>query len=149
MGPRATAFLILLPALIRGAATQPWCEASADVRHELNRFQSPDLQGHEHEQAQKDLVRRLLREHPDDLFVHLRYQRVFRGQTGAGREAVITRYQELAKSHHGDVRYQFLLAEALLDKDTPQAMQLAQKIIAADPGFARAHLLLADVYSFG
>ena len=149
MGPRTTAFLILLPALLRGAATQPWCEASAVIRHELNRFQLPALQGHEHEQAQRDLVQRLLRQHPDDLFVHLRYQRVFRGQSGAGREAVIKRYQELANSHSGDVLYQFLLAEALLDKDTPQAMQLAQKIIASESGFARAHLLLADVYSYG
>ena len=144
-----TAFLMLLPALLPGAETQRWCEASPGIRQELKGLQSPALQGQGREQAQKDIVQQLLQEHPDDLFIHLRYQRTFRGHTEAERQALIDRYQKLEQSHPGDSRYQFLYAEALLDKDTPQAMQLAQKIITADPGFARAHLLLADAFSYG
>lgn len=43
----------------------------------------------------------------------------------------------------------FLYAEALLDHDTPKSIELTRTIVATDPGFARAHLLLADIYSYG
>ncbi len=144
----AIAISMILPAAL-AAAQQPWCEANNETRLELERLALPDLQGQEREQAQKKIVQDLLAAHPDDLFVNLRYQRIFRGRTEADREALVDRYRKLADSHGGDLRYEFLHAEALLGKDTPQAIELAHKILTADPGFARAHLLLADVYSWG
>ncbi len=145
----ATAIVMLLPALLPGAEIQSSCEPSGAVRQELKRLQLLDLKGQEREQAQKKIVQELLTEHPDDLFIHLRYQRIFRGHTEADRQAVIDRYQRLAESDPGDSQRQFLYAEALLGKDTPRSIELANKIIETRPGFARAHLLLADIYSWG
>jgi hypothetical protein len=62
---------------------------------------------------------------------------------------VIDRYQKLAESAPGDPQRQFLYAEAILGKDTPRSIELAKKIIETSPSFARAHLLLADIHSWG
>jgi thiol-disulfide isomerase/thioredoxin len=146
---RTSAFLMLLPILLSGAGTQPWCEATPGIRQELKRLQLPNSEGRGREQAQKEIVVQLLNKHADDLFVHLRYQRIFRGHTESERQVLIDRYQKFAESYPADSRYQFLYAEALLDKDTPRSIAIAQKIIATGPGFARAHLLLVDIYSYG
>lgn len=149
MSLSAIATLLLFSTVQSGTATSSSCEASAGIRHEFDRLQASDLHGKEREQAQKALVEQLLAKYPHDLFVHLHYQSIFRGRTEAERQALIDRYHKLAESRPDDAAYQFLYAEALLDNDTPQAIELAQQIVAADPAFTRAHLLLADIYSWG
>jgi predicted Zn-dependent protease len=141
--------ILLLPAMLSAAEPQRWCEASIDVRHALNGLEMPDLKGPEREQAQKERFQGLLGKYPDDVFVNLRYQRLFRGHTQAERQAVIDHYRKLVELHPGEALYQFLYAEALLDIDTPRSIQLAETIISTHPDFARAHLLLAAVYSWG
>jgi hypothetical protein len=81
--------ILLLPAMLSAAERQRWCEASIDVRHALNGLEMPDLKGQEREQAQKEMIQAWLGKYPDDVFVNLRYQRLFRGHTQADRHAVI------------------------------------------------------------
>ncbi len=145
---RITLFAIL-PGLLLASEAGKWCESSPEIRKEMQRLDLPNLKGHEREQARKKIGEELVAKYPDDLFIEMRYQQIAGGEFGEDREAVIDRYRKLAAEHAGDSFYEFLYANALEGKDTPQTIKLSQEILAKDPNFVRAHLLLADVYAWG
>lgn len=97
----------------------------------------------------KEKLAELLSRYPGNLFVYLREQDLARFHSKADREAAIERYRELMAAHPGDPMYRFLYAHALLDENTPQSIEIAKKVLADDPDFVRAHVLLADAYSWG
>ena len=64
----------------------------------------------------------------------------------AGRAAAIERFNTLAGEHPGDPAYAYLQARALIDTNTPRAIEIL-KLIA--PDFALARIALADIYVNG
>ena len=144
-----SAAFLLIPALLSGAGTHESCQASPEIQTKMKRLDFPNLKGAQRSDAEKKLIVQLLSAHPDDLFLQMRYQRIFAPHTEEERTALIDRYRALSQSHPGEAEYQFLYANALVGKDTPQAIELACKISAGESGLPRAHLLLAQIYDWG
>ncbi len=143
------ATVALLPVLAVSAEPERACEASLPVLRSLQRLNSTNLEAHELDQTQRKIIKQLLAEYPDDLFVRLRDQEIENGRTLAERDTVIAQYRDEAARHPGNSTYQFLYAEALNGQNTPLAIQISQQIAQRDPNFAREHLLLADIYGWG
>ncbi len=90
----------------------------------------------------------LRQHHPDDLFVHERYQDAVQQFGIEGHLRMLTQeYQALAIAHPGDVRYRYLNARALIGRSTPSAIQELNQLIGENPDFAPAHQSLAEIYA--
>lgn len=117
------AFLTMLPAF-----SQPPCEAPEAIRKLI-----------------ASGATKALEQNPDDVFAHTAYQQSKRN-TLADRQAMVDRYRDLAQQHAGDPVYAYLYAKALVDTNTPKAIEIATSVAGTLPW---AHVLLADVYSSG
>jgi thiol-disulfide isomerase/thioredoxin len=140
---------MVLPAVLSAATVSGSCEATPQIRQEMKRLNLDELKGLEREKAQQKIIQELLTENPDDVFLQLRYQEVFRPHTEGERTALIDRFRELTQAHAGVPEYEYLYAAALVGKDTPRAMSLAKGAATADPAYPRAHLLLAEIHNWG
>lgn len=146
---RSILVFAILPSVTFAASRGKWCEVSQSVESQLAHIKSsPLLTPAQRAHAEKQITN-LLARYPGNLFVYLRDQSITNRATKADRQAMIARYHKLMAAHPNDPLYQFLYAHALLDVNTPQSIQIAKKLLAEDPDFARAHVLLADAYSWG
>jgi len=90
----------------------------------------------------------LRQHHPDDLFVHERYQDAVQQFGIEGHLRMLTQeYQALAIAHPSDLRYRYLGARALIGRSTPAALQELNQLIGENPEFAPAHQSLAEIYA--
>jgi thiol-disulfide isomerase/thioredoxin len=121
------------------------CEPNPEIRQVLQQLQVTDLVSPKLTEQQKALLQKAMADRPSDVFLHLRYQRMA-AETDAGRGALAERYQTLADQHAGDPEYTVLLANTWVDVDTPKAIALLKQ---AAPSYPLAHLLLADIFSWG
>jgi hypothetical protein len=86
---------------------------------------------------------RLRAEHPDNVFVHERYQDAVRRHGIEGHlKALAEEYQLLATEHPGEIMYRYLAARALIGHGTPSAVQSLTAIAHEFPDFAPAQCTL-------
>ena len=85
-----------------------------------------------------------VRQHPDDVFAHLRYLYLFRQQ---GHGDVIERYRTAMIAHLGDPRYALYYAASLIGTDTPDALRRLEEL-SATKGFPYPRLLIGDVRTY-
>lgn len=148
---RLAKFAVLgtMPLFVWADQAPKYCEPSPEVRQQLKRTELRDLKGEERIAEQKKMLDELAAQSPDEFFFQLRYQSIALWRTEPARKALIARYEALEREHPEDPRYQFLYAKALVDTDTPRAIDIAKKILDSDPQFAPARVLLADIFSWG
>ncbi len=144
-------FLCLLWNLLASAQTQTIgavCAPSSDVEQALKRLSigsgSPVESSLE---ARKRVVAELLQQYPDDLFVHMKSRTTFFSSAGALQ--VRDQYQTLAQQHPDSLMFKYLYARALVDIDTPRAIELLRQVETADPNFAWTHLEFAGIHLLG
>lgn len=125
------------------------CEPSDETRQALKRFEIEDQSGKSLGEKHKMILQDLLAQHPDDVFLHLRYQEIAGEESIPERNAVVERYKVLADAHPHSAEYLFLYANALVDANTPQAIAELQKIVSTEPSYPLAHLELAEIYNWG
>ncbi len=90
----------------------------------------------------------LRRQHPSDLWVNQRYQDAVQQYGIEGHLRKLTEeYQVLSMQHPDEVTYTYLYARSLMGRNTLSAIQQMTEIIASHPGFAPAHVSLAEIYS--
>ncbi|MBI4892029.1 MAG: TlpA family protein disulfide reductase [Acidobacteria bacterium] len=87
----------------------------------------------------------VLKAFPDDFLAHWAVIPDLKRPGVEERKATIERYEKYAAAHAG-IQAQALLARALVDQDTPRAIQLFEQSAAQNQW---AHLGLADIYWFG
>lgn len=93
-------------------------------------------------------LRDLRARHPDDLFVHERYQDgVNRHGIEGHLKEMVQEYQDRAIQHSDDVVSQYLFARALIGRSTRSAILALTRIIEDHPDFAPAHRALAATYA--
>jgi len=98
---------------------------------------------------QRPIVVALLTKYPDDLRLNLQYQQIAKTGIRAEREAMIEKYRKLAEQNPRSVRFQYLYAKALVDSDTPKAIELMKGLVVSNPTYPWPHLSLAQIYSWG
>jgi thiol-disulfide isomerase/thioredoxin len=122
------------------------CEAGAPLRQLL---QKPEFRRKIVEtQAEKDTrsaaFQKALADYPDNYFVLARQLSSFDDPDQALAWARDQRSQ-----HTGSVVYEMIEAEALLGRDTPEAIRRLEALKAAHPDLPRIYLQLASAFGFG
>lgn len=139
---------ILQGAPAAGTPSYP-CEPAPAVRQALQKLSAPeDLRVPSAQRREERLaqIRRLLSQHPHDLFIHRRYQDSARGFMGANQDAVVEEYKGLLQKHPDDPVYLYLFGRLLISYRTNKARSYMEKALQRSPNFPWAHLGLVNVY---
>jgi thiol-disulfide isomerase/thioredoxin len=142
-------FLVLVPCMVAHAADRLHsdCSVGAGVARELNRL---DVEPPLPMDARRAFLEKLLLKYPEDFFVNARYVQLLRsGGKQKDAESLIEKYRGLATAHPNSLQYQYLYARALVDTDTPKAVDLLQKSIAKDSSYPWPYLGLAKIHETG
>src|ERR1700687_284446 len=141
-------FLCLLWSLTTPAQTQSIgaaCAPSPEVEQALKRLDvGSGLPIESSLEARKKTLAELLQQYPYDLFVHMKSRTTFFSTAGALQ--VRDRYQTLAQQHPDSLMFKYLYARALVDIDTPKAIEVLRQVETEDPGFAWTYLEFAGIY---
>jgi thiol-disulfide isomerase/thioredoxin len=130
------------------------CEAPPAVRQELARLDFPNdaaMTGEERAAKRQAIFSDLLRRYPNDIFVQARYQDIKQhiDASDAQLDALIKEYQEKLAKHPDDPASLYLYARTLVDVRTAEAEQYFERALERAPEFARPHLDIARIHSFG
>jgi hypothetical protein len=134
------------PAQTQNASTA--CAPSPEVERDLKRLDiGVGLPVEKSLEARKKIFAELVQKYPDDLFVHLQARTTV--YSTSRLMAVRDQYQKLAQEHPKSLQYQYLYARALIDSDTPRAMDLLKQVETADPAYPWPYLEFAEIHSGG
>ena len=125
------------------------CEPSPEVRAALKTLDSPELDrlSYKQQRARRlEILAELRRAHPGDVFIERQYQDNSK-INGDFEPETVEEYRKLAGEHPQDPIYIYLYARALVGTKTPDAIAGFERSLRVSPGFAWAHLALANVYS--
>jgi thiol-disulfide isomerase/thioredoxin len=141
--------LCLLCSLSTQAQTQTAstiCAPSPQVEQDLKRVDIGNgLPVEKSLEPKQRILGELLQKYPDDLFVHLEARGTF--FSTIGQMAVVDQYRKLAQEHPKSLQYQYLYARALVDMDTPRAMDLLNQVETADAAYPWPYLEFAWIHS--
>lgn len=149
---RRSLYITILTALIAIAATPSKaqvCEASTQTRQSLKRLDLEELTSNQRIAQQRTILKELLAQYPDDIFLNVEYQDVEGTTSDAKRATVIEKYKALAEAHPSNLAYAFLYATALVGADSPDAIARFKTLADTAPGYPLANLRLAQLYDFG
>jgi thiol-disulfide isomerase/thioredoxin len=122
------------------------CVPSPEVERDLKRLDiGAGLPVEKSLEARKKIFAELVQKYPDDLFMQLEARTMF--FSTAGLLAARDQYQKLAQEHPKSLQYQYLYARALIDIDTPKAMDLLKQVETADPAYPWPYLEFAEIQS--
>lgn len=127
----------------------PPCDAPLEVRALALSAAVTDVNipyAERREQARQQLDS-LLAKHSRDISLHQRRIRWLAGAMAWDYKAPIADYLAHRNQHPGDPVFQFLYAKTLIGTQTPEAIGILESILQKYPGFAAAHLELAEIYS--
>ncbi len=124
------------------------CAPSADVERDLKRLDIGHGLAVESSLAmRKQIFGELLQKYPEDLFVHR--EAVTTIFSKLEHQELVERYRKLEQEHPQSLEYQYLYARALVDLDTPQAMDLLKRVESAKPNYPWPYLESAEVRRWG
>jgi len=127
------------------------CEPSPAVRAGLERLDIPgDIRrsGAERAATTQSILDGLFVQHPDDFFVHRRYQTVAPQAWNFDRDALIQRYKELLDKHPDSPQFLDLYGLALAGFRTQESIGYLEKALQVDPTFPWPHVDLARIYEW-
>lgn len=127
----------------------PVCEASAGTRRALEEWNHRDTYSTSGRVEYRKAIDALLAKNPDDVFLHLDYIRTENQASKAEAAAALERYKTLMEKHPGNSEYEFLYAAALIDNNTPKAIERLRRIPAEAAIEPQVQLRLTKIYEFG
>ena len=127
----------------------PVCEASAGTRRALEEWNHRDTYSTSGRLEYRKAIDALLAKNPDDVFLHLDYIRTENQASKAEAAAALERYKTLMEKHPGNSEYEFLYAAALIDNNTPKAIERLRRIPAEAAIEPQVQLRLTKIYEFG
>jgi thiol-disulfide isomerase/thioredoxin len=145
-------FVLVLIALIALSATPSRasvCEPSTETRHSLSRLDFKEIPPNQSQALQLTILKELLAQHPDDVFLNLRYQQIEGSTNDANRAKVIEKYKALADANPASADYAFLYATALVGANSPDAIARFKSLAGTPSGYPLANLRLAELYESG
>lgn len=124
------------------------CEPAPDLQREIQAATHVVVHDATDFEANIASLRGLRARHPDDLFVHERYQdAVARHGIEGHVKAMVQEYEDRATQAPDDLVARYLFARALIGRSTASAIQALTRIVADHPEFAPAHRALAATYA--
>ena len=145
---RLVSLFTIVAAFSGSAQTLPTaCEASAESHEVLERWRAVYDDTRVDLQERLEPLRNAIAEHPNDIFLHHRYQDYFDSyMTSVLSGPGITRYREaLAKNPESEL-HRYLLGRILWGRSTAEGFALIKGVSERNPDFAWAHLTLARYY---
>jgi tetratricopeptide (TPR) repeat protein len=136
--------------LMKAQTAPDSCEPSAAVRAGLERLDIPGdtrRSGAERAATTQSILDGLFVQHPDDFFVHRRYQTIAAQARDFDPDALIQRYRELLEKHPDSPQFLDLYGLALNGFRTKEAIGYFEKALQVDPNFGWPHVDLASVYT--
>jgi len=136
--------------LMKAQTAPDSCEPSAAVRAALERLDIPgDIRssGAERAATRQSILDGLFVQHPEDFFVHRRYQTIAAQAWDFDPDALIQRYKELLEKHPDSPQFLDLYGLALNGFRTKEAIGYFEKALQVDPNFGWPHVELARVYT--
>ena len=148
--PALWTVLLIAGLAVSGQAQQPrdgLCEASPAVQQALEALSDDDAPMSARKEEQLSVLRSLLQQYPNDLFVHKRYQDVARSGMDADLRGLTEQYRALLDKRPNDPVYLYLYGRLLVGRKTPEAQAQMEKALQQNPNFPSAYLSLAGIYS--
>ena len=119
------------------------CEPAPEIRAEIEKVAAIPVDN------QIAALLRLREAHPQDLFVHMRYQDTVE-EREQGLQGLLTNmlqeYGRMAAGSNGSVFETYLLGRSLEGLSTLETISLMNQILEKDAGYAPAHRTLAEIY---
>lgn len=136
-----------------------YCEASPEVKAAMKNIvdqkPKPDAAEYEIWLDGKTATEALLKKYPNDYFVQSQYVYEMMAPDPStsgfpsekGTLQVIAEYKKLHQEHPDDPAIEYLYAKTLIDRDTPQAIQLLNDALRKNPAFPWPHEDLIRIYA--
>jgi hypothetical protein len=125
----------------------PACAPTSEIQSELQKTAAIPVNDPVDSDHNLAAFLALRQRHPNDLFVHERYQDAVNQYGIEGHlRTMVDEYQDLSQKHPDDLMYRYLYARAQMGRNTPGAIQSLSEIVASNANFAPAHQSLAEIY---
>ncbi len=134
---------------VRAQSAGNYCEPAPAIKEALKKVSEIDegqLSPVQARARKLEMLRALLREYPDDLFIHRRYQNTFRYMDREDPEVLIAEYRAHMEKQPDNPVALYLYARALSGWRTKEAIALLERALQLAPNFAWPHQALAEIY---
>jgi thiol-disulfide isomerase/thioredoxin len=127
------------------------CDPSADVKAELKKIDKvgdEELPYKQRRERQLAIAQELLKKYPDDYFVRRRYQDLRRSGFDSDIEALVAEYRAQTEQRPNDPVAIHLYARLITGRNTKEAIEKMEKLIASSPDFPQPYYGLAQIYAY-
>jgi len=127
------------------------CDPSPDVKAELKKIDKvsgEDLPYKQRRERQLAMLQELLKKHPDDYHVRESYLDTLNSGFDIDKDALIAGYHAQLERRPDDPTAVFLYARLIIGRNTKEAIEKMEKLIASSPDFPHPYLGLAQIYTY-
>jgi thiol-disulfide isomerase/thioredoxin len=127
------------------------CDPSPDVKAELKKIDKvgdEDLPYKQRRERQLAIAQELLKKYPDDYHVRRRYQDLRRSGFDSDIKALVAEYRAPMEQRPNDPVAVHLYARLITGRNTKEAIEKMEKLIASSPDFPQPYFGLAQIYTY-
>ncbi|HYE73905.1 MAG TPA: hypothetical protein VEF04_11265, partial [Blastocatellia bacterium] len=142
-------FFAFAPLLVQAQITKNYCEPTQDIKAALKKVSEIDNSALPFKAAREqklEQLRALIKQYPDDLFIHRAYQNAYTGTVDRDHQSLIAEYRAWLEKNPDDPVYLYLYGNLLIGTNTKEALGLIEKAIQKAPNLALAYQALANIH---
>src|SRR5262245_14406008 len=127
------------------------CDPSPAVKAELKKIDKvgdEDLLYKQRRERQLAMLQDLLKKHPDDYHVQKRYLDMRNSSFDSDKDALIAEYRAQLERRPNDPVAVHLYARLITGRNTKEAIEKMEKLIANSPDFPHPYIGLAQIYTY-
>lgn len=127
------------------------CDPSPDLKAEFKKIAKVGDEGLPYKQDRERRLamwQELLKKHPDDYHVRKRYLDSRTADVNVDKDALIAEYRTQMESRPIDPAATYLYAHLIIGRNTKEAIEKMEKLIASSPDFPHPYLGLAQIYTY-
>ena len=127
------------------------CDPSADVKAEfkkIDRVADEGLPYKQRRERQLAMLQELLKKHPDDYHVRKRFLDTRNSGFDIDKDALIAEYRAQMESRPNDPAAAYLYARLIIGRNTKEAIEKMERLIATSPDFPQPYLGIAQIYTY-
>jgi thiol-disulfide isomerase/thioredoxin len=107
-----------------------------------------DLLYKQRRERQLAMLQELLKKHPDDYHVRKRYLDMRNSGFGSDKDALIGEYRAQMEQRPNDPAAVYLYARLIIGRNTKEAIEKMEKLIANSPDFPQPYIGLAQIHTY-
>jgi hypothetical protein len=127
------------------------CDPSPAVKAELKKIDKvgdEELPYKQRRERQLAIAQELLKKYPDDYHVRRRYQELRRSGFDSDVEALVAEYRAQMEQRPNDPVAVHLYARLITGRNTKEAIEKMERLIASSPDFPQPYYGLAQIYAY-